>query len=459
MSPLPSSFMRPRAHAASLLAAAVLIAGCGGTGGQTTTSARTTSTAAAATGTSPSIGQGQGAVGGPGSESDIPDATGAPAAAGIGSTSATGVIRPFSASSPWNTTVTNLQVDPRSAGWLDKAKTRRGVEETANTVRVRPRTVQEGLFINTKEWTTPVVDEVGGVPTRVVCRQLPPYCGDGTRVASLLIPPNEDPLPQYDGWFTVLNRRQGVAYDLWRARRGGENGDVMSYQFMRKWDLNGPGYQAPDQVSARGSGLPLFAGLILPEEIKAGRIDHALAISLPGPAQRKYVPPASSTDGVGALNSLPEGARVRLKSSVSLEFDMCPKTIRPTTRCFTSRTNQRAAQAIYTALRRYGAIVVDRSRVPTLYAKLTNRWDSVLKDRNGRLLNSNGRLLSRFLRRLPNAGTPLLRGSEVQQLHIDDFEVVRVPGSLLNFPDLKTTSTSNTRGVAPQGQTFSGGIP
>jgi hypothetical protein len=451
---------RPRLLAASLLAASLLFAGCGGNDGQTTTSATTTARTTSTTATvATPVSAGQGVVGGPGSESDIPDTTGAPGIAGIGSTSTRGIIRPFNVSSPWNTTVTGLAVDPRSAGWLDKATRRRGVEETASAVNVRSRTVQEGLFINTRKWTTPVVDEDGAVATRVICRQLPPYCGDGARVSSLLIPPNKDPLPQYDGWFTVLNRRQGVAYDLWRARRGGEAGNVISYQYMRKWDLNGPGYQAPNQVSARGSGLPLFAGLILPEEIRAGRIDHALAISLPGTAQRKYVQPASSTDGVGELNSLPEGARVRLKSSVRLRFDDCPPKMQPTSRCFTARTNRRAAQTIFTALRRYGAIVVDRSRVPTLYAELTDRWGTLLTDQNGRLLDSRGRPLSRHVRSLRNQGTPLLRGSEVQQLHIEDFEVVRVAGSLLNFPDLQTTSTSSARGLAAQGQTFTGGIP
>src|SRR5262249_46850750 len=142
--------------------------------------------------------------------------------------------------------------------------------------------------------------------------------GDGPKVKSLLIPPGESPLPQYDGWFTVLDRQTGFTYDMWRARRG-RAGNVISYQFMRRWDLNGPGFQVPNRVSARGSGLPLFAGVILPEEIAAGRIDHALAISLPGPAQRSYVQPASATDGNGQVNSVPEGARIRLRPGVTLQ--------------------------------------------------------------------------------------------------------------------------------------------
>jgi len=49
-----------------------------------------------------------------------------------------------------------------------------------------------------------------------------------------------------------------------------------------------------------------------------GQIDHALAISVPAPATRNYVPPASTTDGNGATGSLPEGARIRLKADAQL---------------------------------------------------------------------------------------------------------------------------------------------
>jgi hypothetical protein len=404
----------------------------------------------------------------PGSASLTPETEGGVAALGLGSASETGVFRPFSASSPWNTEVLRLPVDSRSARWIRGAQRRVGVQETDQGVTRRTRVIRAGVFVNTTKFTTPIVDEEGGVPTRVVCRQLPPYCGDGVRVETLTIPADVNPLPQYDGWFTVINRGRGVAYDLWRARRGGPEGNVISYQFMRQWDLNGPGFQEPNSVSARGSGLPLFAGIILPEEIRAGRIDHALAISLPGPAQRIYMQPASATDGNGALTSIPEGARVRLKSNVRLSFRPCPRTTAErralqqqrafldetgasdrSIRCFPDRTNRRAARAIFEALRRYGAIVVDRSRVPSLYAKQNFNWNQLLRDSRGRLLDSDGKLLSRFIRRLPNQGTPLLRGNEIEQLKITDFEVVGTGAPLLRFPALGSTqAASRAQGTA-----------
>ncbi len=169
--------------------------------------------------------------------------------------------------------------------------------------------------------------------------------------------------------------------------------------------------------------------MILPEEIQAGRIDHALAMSVPGPAQRVYVQPASSTDGNGDLRSLPEGARIRLRGNVTLDsiqrryldrrcddplFGL--RTRRRGRLCrrydFPSRTNRRAASAIILALKRYGAIIVDRARVPTLYAKLNANWSSVLRNDAGDLLDSNGAPFPANESDRRHHGTPLLRGNE-----------------------------------------------
>lgn len=445
---------RPVAVTLAAVLAALGLAACGGDGGggtetatvvtRTVTTPRTTpATTTPAQPNAPGIG-GAGTEGTPGSAS-----TDTGAAGETGSLGSTSIFRPFAASSPWNTTIMGQAVDADSDRLIAQAQERVGVTERGNTITTQRRRIDDPLFINTTAWTVPIVDEEGGVATRMVCRQIPPDCGDGRNVDTLLIPPDESPLPQFDGWFTVLNRREGVAFDLWRARRGSDN--VMSYQFMRKWALNGPGYQRPNSVSARGSGLPLFAGVLLPEEVAAGRIEHALAISVPGPAQRTYVQPASATDGNGRTSSLPEGARIRLRTDRFDDLVSLPtcgpgrlRDIRGEIRtdCIAPRTNRKAARAILDSLRRYGAIVVDRSRTPTLYAKQNADWNQLLRGPDGRLLTANGRdPLPRNLARERNQGTPLLRGNEVQFLRLSDFEVMQLP-PLLKFPPLGSTEVS-----------------
>lgn len=301
----------------------------------------------------------------------------------------------FEAESPWNTRIDDAPVDENSARMINQARERVGVVQRAGQRTYYPdrRIVNEGVYINTDRWTTPVV--AGGVPTELVCRQK--VCGDGERTQVLNIPSDVDPDPRFDGWFTVFDVSEPVAYDLWRARR--EDDGTISYNFMRKWDLDGPGYQEPYQSSARGSGLPLFAGLIRPKELEAGLINHALAISVPGPAQSVFVQPASATDGNGRVTSLPEGARIRLKADVAV-----PRPVDPVTgkRIRLTAQQRRMSDAIVAALRTYGAIVVDRAAVPTLYAQR-----DVTND--------------------------MISGNELIGLHLEDFEVIEL-GKKYQFP-------------------------
>lgn len=301
----------------------------------------------------------------------------------------------FSNNSPWNTRVDSMSVEKDSERMISRARERLGVIERQGNLppKIERRVVNEGLYINTEAWTTPVIS--GGEPTSLICRQ--EVCGDGDETLVLNIPTDVDPDPRYDGWFSIFDPDGQVAYDLWRARR--ESDGSISYHFMRKWDLDGPGYHPAYTVSARGSGLPLFAGLIRPGELESGRIEHALAISVPGPSQSYFVQPASSTDGNGRPNSLPEGARIRLKADITLPPPRDPrngKLIKLTP------SQQRLADAIVATLRTYGAIVVDRAAVPTLYAQ-----------------------------RDVTAG--LIRGNELQGLRLDDFEVVDL-GRRYDYP-------------------------
>lgn len=304
----------------------------------------------------------------------------------------------FSEESPWNTPVESLPKSNRSAKMLELARRRVAVIETegGKGYKTVERVVKKGVQINADRWA-PLVVEAGGanvVTTRMVCRQT--ECGPfAERVPrTLALPPQTTPNPSYDGWLSVIDREKGVAYDFWRARR--QSDDEISYQFAKTWKLAGPGFSKPVSedptraTGARGSGLPLFAGVIGAAELRAGEINHALAISVPGLARRSYVQPASVTDGVGSVNSLPAGARLRLKSS-ALEDAPVAKGSGP------------SSEAILVALHRYGAIVVDRASVPTLYAA---------------------------------AGTPsnLLRENELSWLQLNDFEVISLPKVLKDPP-------------------------
>ncbi|MDX6668166.1 MAG: hypothetical protein QOK04_1546 [Solirubrobacteraceae bacterium] len=376
----------------------VALAGCGGGGKKQSTGAQTNTSPSAFNQANPTPGVAAGGAG-------QPAGGGQPAAGNVAASN------PFAPSSPWNTPVDSAKVDSNSDTYIRLASLRVGVLESPNqkAIKIVSRQADKRLFVNTTRWTTPVFDEQGGSAVRIVCRQI--ICGPDANVTSVTIPPDAKPDPRFDGWFTVLNRGAGVAYDLWRARR---SGDVISYEYIKKWDLNGPGFSRPvaddpqHAVSARGSGLPLFAGLILPEDIQTGEIGHALAISVPGPAQRNYVQPASVTDGVGRSNSIPEGARIRLRSDVSLGS-------------LPGGTNRRTANAILKALKRFGAIVVDRSAVPTLYAKKNFNWGAQL------------------------------HGNEVQGLSLDDFEVVELPKVLQDPPLQKNFAGPSVAGAVSGG--------
>jgi hypothetical protein len=330
----------------------------------TTTDASTATTATnATTSTTPTTADGSG--------TSLPPAAALPSPTeptATGSTATDSILtRPFLSDSPWNTQVVGDPADPDSRALMRRAQLRVATTQDPNgRITQRRRRIKVGLTVNVTRWTVPVFsdNQPGAIPRAAVCRQLD--CGPDA-LSSVTIPPDACPDPRYDGWMTALDTSAQIAYDFWRGRC--EADGSLSYHYVKAWALDGPGFQQPTGVSARGSGMPLFAGLITPEEIRAGRIEHALAISVPGAAQRRYVQPASRTDGTGSLRSVPEGARLRLR----------PGSAKRLTRTFVRNgTERETARTIITALERYGAIVVDRSAAPTMYAQRNADWNGIL---------------------------------------------------------------------------------
>jgi len=174
-----------------------------------------------------------------------------------------------------------------------------------------------------------------------------------------------------------------TAYDFWqattvrdgpcRSRGGGLVGTaILEAGVVDLFDVRGPGASPEGTYSARATGTPLLAGLILPEDVESGRIAHALALAIPGlrntspnpdePLPSDYVYPASAAE-TGYYNTDPRalaaGQRIRLKQRlVDAEgHPLDEGRLAPITQMFLA------------ALRTYGAYLVDNAGGFTFYAE------------------------------------------------------------------------------------------
>lgn len=341
--------------------ATLLLAGCGGesedrTPTPTTTTARTTTAVRTTT---------------------------VPAQTAVDTTADAGGTNPFASSSPWNTPVQSLDRAGRSTSMIRQAAIQ--PVEPEDQTRLQRKNTYRNLAINLTGWAPGVYQVGAGEPMTLVCRQDP--CGEKGA-----LPPRTLRLPAdlvsdsgHDGWIVLVDESTDTVWDLWRTRRVG---NTVSFEFVRKWQLDGdgvgvPASREPNRVpSVRGSGLPMLAGLIRPRELRAGRIPHTLAMAVPGPAAINFVLPAGTTNGLAQRNSLPQGARIRLKPSAYRRLNqrrvrsnriITVNGRRQRSRAIVvqegRRKRSKGATAVLQALYTYGAIIVDRANSPTLYAQ------------------------------------------------------------------------------------------
>ena len=224
-------------------------------------------------------------------------------------------------------------------------------------------------------------------PTRMVCRQIPPDCGDGRNVDSA-------PDPARRVAAAAVRRLVHGA----QPARGRRVRPVARTPGLRRRHvlpvhaqvgLNGPGFQRPNSVQARARVRP--AAVRRRAAARGGRrgAHRARARDL-GPRPRAaQLRPARISDG--RQRPRRAAARGRPDPPAHDRFDD-PSRCRPAGRagCATARARSartssprartaRPPRAILDSLRRYGAIVVDRSRAPTLYAKQNADWNQLLR--------------------------------------------------------------------------------
>jgi hypothetical protein len=156
--------------------------------------------------------------------------------------------------------------------------------------------------------------------------------------ADAIIPPDSD------AHVAVWQPATDTVWEMWRARRVGEGWEACWGGRLDHASTSIGTFAFP--YGATASGWSLLAGLVTPDDLRSGTIDHALAISVGSVRAETVSWPANRTDGKSdAPNSIPAGQRLRLDPSV----DVASLAVTP------------LGRMVATALQRYGAIVRDSS--------------------------------------------------------------------------------------------------
>ncbi len=216
-----------------------------------------------------------------------------------------------------------------------------------------------GTWINSDSYSAPIYTVSATQPRVSVTLDMAAGSGSAARLASAFgagvpIPGGARPAPGTDADLVVWQPSTDTMWELWNARRVGATWHARWGGRMDEVSTN-PGYftDPPDWGTAATS-LALTGGMMTISELRAGRIDHALAISIPQARRGAVAWPAERTDGnLASPTAIPEGTRFRLDP----KLDLSRLNLPPVTRM------------IAEAAQRYGLFVRDQSGAVAFYAE------------------------------------------------------------------------------------------
>jgi len=215
----------------------------------------------------------------------------------------------YAATSFWNQPIAaNATADPNSSAMVSAS--------------IAPYTGSANLA-NSNEWGKPLayantVSELYGIGCTL--------CDCATSV-SFTIPRYATPTLGADHHLTVVDPNRGSELDMFQANYNLAT-DTWTAGSRYVTDAGGWGAQCAWRQRCHGAvaaGFAAFGGVVRPEEIAQGHIDHALFFATPYTREIDIACPATNTDGWASdPNALPEGAQIQLDPSFNVDAQAWP---------------------------------------------------------------------------------------------------------------------------------------
>jgi hypothetical protein len=282
----------------------------------------------------------------------------------INSANAQNVWRPFSNDSQWNQKIPNgAKTDPNSAQLIDSLAC-------------------ADFYINMEDWSIPVYYIISdSIPKVNVINSRSGIYGRGFAEPNLIpVLPNFIASPPVgensDNHMCIVDTTKMIEWDMWAARKNKEGNwttGLGAITDMKSTGVEKPWYEQENEFDAhrsRAGGFPLIAGLIRSEEIKAGKIEHALVFAYQRGLSEFFISPASTAQATFMeMNNrfgIPMGGRIQLDPMINIDtLKLSP-----------------AGKIIATALQEYGAFNGDYAGATVLYADNSPRalkeWKGIL---------------------------------------------------------------------------------
>jgi hypothetical protein len=184
---------------------------------------------------------------------------------------------------------------------------------------------QNGPWIATTDYSVPLYVVGADQPTVPVKLIHAPEVELSAAWRAVPMPADAKPATGHDGELVVWQPSTDRMWEFWKLVRGkggwraswggairhvSTNSGVFGY---RAW------HGAKPWWGASASSLSIAGGLITLGDLEHGRIEHALAMAVPGVRAGVYASPAQRTDGKSTNPlALPEGAHLRLNPTLDL---------------------------------------------------------------------------------------------------------------------------------------------